>query len=884
MAFLTKAANRGSIATGYEIENSALFEASTDDRLYLNPAGASADQKKFTFSTWFKVSGNLWNRSGGTDFSGGMLLFSAGNGSSEQVALRLSAEYSHTGGSYYGALQTDIGQGGTNSRSVTRVGFRDPTAWYHVCWAVDTTQSTATDRSKLWVNGILLEIGDTTIPNAYYSRVNPAQNFDTSVGEDNVIYQLGCYLASGNYYSELTGYLAETHFIHGTAYDQDDFGEFAEDCNNTWIPKRFSGSYGRDGFYMKYDDSSQMGKDSSGNGNNLANGGNMGSSRISLDTPTNNFCSLGCVGLHNSQYLPSHIRYGGTRITGPSSQWTDVRATIPVSEGKWYWEVQTEYSGGNVYMIGVRTASYDEASYGNNAHDINEFAGLYLANSGSEGGYFVTDDSGGSVYRNAFNPGASHSANDVYGIALDMDNGTITFYKNGSNINPNSGAPLSLDGLINGSGPSNNRVNYIVPCISLFDARVANFNFGSWYYSGSNTNADENGYGGFRYSVPSGYYAICTKNIAEFDAPAIDNPGEYFNTTYYTGTGTTGNSITWHRSFADLQPDILINKGISVDTSWFLTDSSRGVTKGLYTDGVNAEVTSSNANKDVTSFDTNGFTVGEPEDANSTNQTGATLGAMGWKVNGGTTTSNTNGSVTTTVQANQTAGISIVQYTSPDPWAAMTFGHGLAQKPQLILIKQRSAARGWRVYWEYAGASKYAIFESNAAFASLSTVFGNTEPTNSIVTLGTHAQVNYLNETHIAYCFHSVKGLRHIGVAHGDTYNYNSYYVHTGFRPKIVMLKRYDGGTDDWHVKINDWDRQDYYAARHGFNPTGTNNWRFNAATKAQADTNYLVEFYATGFKIRTINGSSNQLDQYLFWAEAERPMVTSTGIPATAG
>lgn len=883
MAFLTEAANRGSISTGYEIDNSCLFEGSDDDRLYLNPAGASADQRKFTVSTWFKVSGNLWNRAGGTD-TGAMMLFAAGNGSSEQVKLALSNEVTGDGGSYYGTLQTDIGAGGTNSRSVTRVGFRDPTAWYHVCWAVDTTQSTATDRSKLWVNGILLEIGDTTIPNAYVTRNNPAQNFDTSVGADDAIYQLGCYVASGSYYQEFDGYLAETHFIHGTAYDQDDFGEFAEDCNNTWIPKRFSGSYGRDGFYMKYDDSSQMGKDSSGNGNNLTNGGNMGSSRIALDTPTNNFCSLGCLGLHNTAYLPSHIRYGGTRLTGPNNQWADVRATIPVSEGKWYWEVQTESPNGNSYMIGVRTASYDEGSYGNNAHDINEFAGIYLADSGSEGGYFVTDDSGSSVYRNAFNPGSSHSANDVYGFALDMDNGTIIFYKNGTNINPSSGAALSLDGLINGSGPSNNRVNYIIPCISLYDARVANFNFGSWYFSGSNTNADANGYGGFRYSVPSGYYAICTKNIAEFDAPAIDNPGEYFNTTYYSGTGSTGNNITWHRSFANLQPDILINKSISTDASWFITDSSRGVTKGLYTDGVNAEVTSSNANKDVTSFDTNGFTVGEPEDANSTNQNGATLGAMGWKVNGGTTTSNTNGSVTSTVQVNQTAGISIVQYTSPDPWANMTFGHGLAKKPQLILIKQRSAARGWRVYWEYAGAAKYAIFESTAAWASLSTVFLNTEPTNSIVTLGTHAQVNLLNETHIAYCFHSVKGLRHIGVAHGDTYNYNSYYVHTGFRPKTVCLKRYDGGTDSWHVYINDWDRQDYYAARHGFNPTGTNNWRFNAGSKSQASSNYLVEFYATGFKIRTINGSSNQNDQYFFWAEAERPMVTSTGIPATAG
>ena len=98
------------------------------------------------------------------------------------------------------------------------------------------------------------------------------------------------------------------------------------------------------------------------------------------------------------------------------------------------------------------------------------------------------------------------------------------------------------------------------------------------------------------------------------------------------------------------------------------------------------------------------------------------------------------------------------------------------------------------------------------------------------------------------------------------------------------MIKRYDGGTDSWHVKINDWDRQDYYAARHGFNPTGTNNWRFNAATKSQGSNNYLVEFYATGFKMRSMNGSHNQNDQYLVWAEAERPMVTSTGIPATAG
>jgi hypothetical protein len=204
------------------------------------------------------------------------------------------------------------------------------------------------------------------------------------------------------------------------------------------------------------------------------------------------------------------INEGATNHHSDSANFEGSSGTIAMSSGKWYWEIKTMHSGGNVYMLGIGSTQYGEVPGTQSPHDVLNFAGLYLANSGTEGGLFVTDSTGGSVYRNAFNPGANHSANDIYGFALDLDSSTqtITFYRNGSNINPSSGAALDIAGACS--------ILPVTVRLSIHE-REAQCNFGGYTeFSISSAASDANGYGTFEYAPPSGYYAICTKNLAEY--------------------------------------------------------------------------------------------------------------------------------------------------------------------------------------------------------------------------------------------------------------------------------------------------------------------------------------------------------------------------------
>ena len=204
------------------------------------------------------------------------------------------------------------------------------------------------------------------------------------------------------------------------------------------------------------------------------------------------------------------INEGATNHHSDSANFEGSSGTIAMSSGKWYWEIKTMHSDGNVYMLGIGSTQYGEVPGTQSPHDVLNFAGLYLANSGTEGGLFVTDSTGGSVYRNAFNPGANYSANDIYGFALDLDSSTqtITFYRNGSNINPSSGAALDIAGACS--------ILPVTVRLSIHE-REAQCNFGGYTeFSISSAATDANGYGTFEYAPPSGYYAICTKNLAEY--------------------------------------------------------------------------------------------------------------------------------------------------------------------------------------------------------------------------------------------------------------------------------------------------------------------------------------------------------------------------------
>jgi hypothetical protein len=477
MAFTDRLHNRGSISTGYDIDNSLKLEDDNSEGLTKNYSG-DGDRRTWTYSTWIKR----------TELSQDYYcLFFAG-----YTGIQLMSE---------NYLRVELYDGTTTRYADTNQLFRDTSAWYHIVVTLDSTDSTASDRVKIWINGSRV----TDFRTSTYASMS--QNDQFGIGQASSNYQFGHWFAGGANDRRFCGYVAETHYVNGTALEATDFGEYDSD-SGIWIPKEYTGSHGSKGFYLKFDDSSNLGKDSSSGGIGDFTLSNITSADQATDTPTNNFCTLNP--LDNNWANVPIINEGATNHHSDSANFEGSSGTIAMSSGKWYWEIKTMHSDGNVYMLGIGSTQYGEAPGTQSPHDVLNFAGLYLANSGTEGGLFVTDSTGGSVYRNAFNPGANYSAGDIYGFALDLDSSTqtITFYRNGSNINPSSGAALDIAGACS--------ILPVTVRLSIYE-REAQCNFGGYTeFSISSAASDENGYGTFEYAPPTGYYAICTKNLAEY--------------------------------------------------------------------------------------------------------------------------------------------------------------------------------------------------------------------------------------------------------------------------------------------------------------------------------------------------------------------------------
>src|SRR6056300_1091291 len=316
MAFLTKAANRGSIATGYEIENSLKFEA--DNSEYMDRVITSqGNQKTWTYSGWVKRTEISF---AGDGF--GHTFFFGGAYGSESCLLRFNTG---TTAATLDTLQIDIGFGGTLYRSHTEQKFRDTSAWYHIVLSVDTTQSTATDRFKLYVNGELVT--------DYFNRNNPAQNFDTANNQaaNSCTQHMGAYTVSGTAYGKFCGYIAEVNHVDGAALAPTDFGETDED-SGIWKPKPYEGTYGTNGFYLDFSDSANLGDDASGNSNNFTET-NITAADQATDTPTNNFCTMNPLLQNPSAITP--MTEGATFITGyiSSTNWESRFGTVGVTSG-----------------------------------------------------------------------------------------------------------------------------------------------------------------------------------------------------------------------------------------------------------------------------------------------------------------------------------------------------------------------------------------------------------------------------------------------------------------------------------------------------------------------------------------------------------------------
>ena len=437
--------------------NSCRYDDGSDD--YLSRTfGSSGNRKTWSFSTWVKRA-NLPNTNMniiGTDYTSlgeAYLIFRPG----EQLM--------------YG--QYESGGAGNNYYFQTNMAFKDVSAFYHILFVWDTTQSTSSDRMKLYVNGSQITSFSTS---AY-----PSLNLD-GVWNSNRVHYVGDDAIDG---TNLDGYLSETIFVDGQALTPSSFGAF-NPVTNIWEPIAYTGTYGTNGFKLNYSDSSNLGDDTSGNGNDFTVN-NLTSIDQSTDTPSNNFAILN----HLDGGTSATFSEGNLKLVTTSSGYATTRASIGVSTGKWYFE--GKLISGNA-EIGIITSDQDISNSNNPlGHSAN--------------GYAYTN--AGAKYNNNNNSsyGDSYTSNDIIGVALNLDDGQLFFYKNGTIQNSGTAAFSSL--------PSNT----YHPAVSDDSSSTActwELNFGSPPYTISSGNADANGHGNFEYAVPSGYFALCTKNLSEF--------------------------------------------------------------------------------------------------------------------------------------------------------------------------------------------------------------------------------------------------------------------------------------------------------------------------------------------------------------------------------
>ena len=441
---------------GYEVSNSLRFNTASTD--YLTRAasafGTPTNRKKCTISFWCKRSTLTVQQA-----VMGVETTPAGGSNEARIVLRGDD-----------TLEFYDYQSGYKFRYITNRVFRDVNAWYNIVLVVDTTHPTGSARVNIYINGVQ--------ETSFSSSTDPAQNLDTFINSGNYV-QLGRQSTGNSYYG---GYLSEYVFIDGSALAPTDFGEFDED-SGIWKPINVSGlTFGTNGFYLEFGNSGALGTDSSGAGNTFT-ASNLAAIDQTTDTCTNNFCLLNSI---DKGYGTINFTEGNTQAAGSGSGWKPARASMGVSSGKWYWEMNM--TGSNQMGVSNETIDMDN----DNAQDLAGVTVFYNAS----GGIIRTDGSqvGGTT--------ATFVVSDVAGYALNMDDKKLSIYKNGSIIVTNTALSTSI-------------TNFALPFFSVNGGADWKINFGNPSVALNSAVADANGYGAFEYAPPSGYLALCTANLSE---------------------------------------------------------------------------------------------------------------------------------------------------------------------------------------------------------------------------------------------------------------------------------------------------------------------------------------------------------------------------------
>ena len=856
----------------------------------------------------------------------------------------------------------------------TSAFFRDPSAWYHIVWAFDSTQSTASNRSRLYINGV--EITDFSTNNTI------AQNATTGVNSTNV-QLIGATSTTPD--DEFDGYMADVYLIDGQQLDCTAFGAF--DDNGVWQPAVYSGgSFGTNGFHLfDFAKESGIGNDSSGNDNDFTvnniseivptgsytvtraqytvgvgdqydpyasvdgnfstgfayadrgynnnglsfsglpqatqsirincnigggtttlnanhgsgdvrtftasatdtgiwktmsgtvspsnpytltkitgDGGNQTQSYFALyaieidgvviidnraganndvmrDVPVNGDASddTGAGGQLSSNYATLNPLAKGTSLTmtngdlsldQSSAGWDSAYSTIFLPTGKWYAEF-TIRGKDSSYSYGILVGLAGEETYIVNS-EISSGNTYAVQNMGSM--VKVNHNSGSTNIQNI----GEYAVGDVLQLAYDADNGKLYFGRNNTWIN--SGNPST------GSNPTVSSISgtYCLAVALLHTGDKIDCNFGQRAWA---------------YSAPTNFKAVCTSNLP---TPTIADGSTAFDIDLYTGTGSTH-----ERSEFSFSPDLVWIKQRNTTRNNLLFDTVRGANKFAVSNSTGVPGTGSGM---VTSFDSDGFTVGNSADVN---QSSGTFVAWCWDA-GTSTVSNTNGSITTQVRANASAGFSIVSWTGTG--ATASIGHGLNSKPQLVITKNLAATASWVVdaIGVVSTGTDYLLLNTTQAAGS-----GGSTADNSVVNILQYADRNGNGNAMIAYCFTSVAGYSSIGTYTGNGSTEGT-FRYTGFRPKFIMIKGASSGGSNYNWAFVDTERSYANVANHTLAANlGNGESYFGNGANVYGPSN-KIDILSNGFRLRE-NGTwgNNNGVTYIYIAFAENPFQANGGL-----
>ena len=789
-----------SAASDYEIERSLRHNSADSTYFSRTPSGTSS-RTTFTFSFWTKFTSS--------DDSGAV--FGVWQDNTSRDTLRFLS----------GQINLQCGQHGENAQ--TSGYFRDPTSWYHIVCAVNTTQASAGDRVIIYVNNVAQTLGTNQI----------SQNREFKINTDN-IHVIGCRWLSGAYDSGFNGYLADFHFVDGSQLTPSSFAETNTDTGQ-WVPKKYSGSHGTNGYHLKFDDNSgttatTLGKDSSGNGNNFTpNNYSVTSGETDdslLDTPFENFCTLNMKQPATKQ--AGTVTNGSLDVAGADyilqrANWHFGPGGI--TSGKWMWEVKNTSSSGS-----TQYGAYAGIT-GNFEQDGGEIA-LSADKSWASTTSFAYKD---YTATSGTEPGAGNQSLGTMTFGLDLDAQTLKYYYNGSLLHTDSTIP----------DPATTEIApFIHSTNSGGSADWANshFNFGQRGFS----------YGGSSGLTAAGYKALSTANISI----TIDKSSDHFAANLYSGTGSS-NSITG----LDFAPDLVwVKRRDTSGNHHLIIDTIRGGSKSLETDTIDSE--NSNANRSLT-FNSDGVTWNS--DTGNANASGGSYTLWSWK-GGGSTSANTSGTINSTVNVNATAGFSFGTYTGTG--SAATIGHGLGVKPEVIIIKNRTDSVGsyWSVYHHnsfVSAADPNMIYLNDTNGKRDDTnVHGTSVTINSTVfSVGDYNGSNGNGDNMVFYCFSGVPGYSKFGTYEGIN-NADGPYVHLGFRAEYLLIKNIDSDSRPWILKT---------AKRPGYNPV--KEWLQTTSTAAEATNEYTdIDFLSNGFKLRQNGSYTNNTVSYVYLAFAAFP------------